>query len=389
VKLSISFVSSIAQICASQWDQVVASDNPFVKHAFLNALEQSHCVCSETGWQISHLVAEDQTQRGLVALMPLYIKQHSYGEYIFDWSWAKAYQNNGLDYYPKLLSAIPFTPVTGPRLAIHPDHRNAPGPLLKQIHQALIERALALKASNVQCLFTDSSQALANVNQLDQHQWLQRTEVQFHWFNQDYLSFEHFLARMTSRKRKNISKERLKVAQQNISFEHIAGADISESLWQIFVSFYQATYLKRSGHAGYLNVDFFYRIGKHLAAQLFMVVAKHQGEIVAAALFFHDQHNLYGRYWGCSTQFEFLHFETCYYQGIDYCIAHKLRCFNAGAQGEHKVQRGFEPVSVEANYLVFHQVFNRAIDDYLVEESRHQLLYQNQMRERLPFKNDS
>lgn len=391
MNFTLSFVSAIAQIPASQWDEVVASDNPFVKHAYLNALEQSACVCSRTGWQVSHLVmqnGEPGDDAVLVAVMPLYVKHHSFGEYIFDWSWAKAYQEHGVQYYPKLLSAIPFTPVTGPRLAIHRNYQGQAAQIAKHCDQALISLAESINASNVQCLFIEPGDGDKNPPLISPSPWLKRSDVQFHWFNQNYASFDDFLSRLSSRKRKSIKKERLKVVEQDITFEHVAGSEISEHLWQTFLSLYQSTYLKRSGHEGYLNHDFFHRVGKDLASQVFMVVAKHQQQVVAAALFFHDANNLYGRYWGCSAQFELLHFETCYYQGIDYCIAHKLKCFNAGAQGEHKVQRGFEPVLMHARYLIFHDQFNQAIANFLTQESEHHQVYQSQIRKRLPFKQD-
>ena len=380
----ITFLSSITQISALHWDKLFSSAQPFVRYAYLSALEASGCVSESTGWQVSHLVVKTRENQAVVAVMPLYIKSHSYGEYMFDWSWAKAYHQHGFNYYPKLVSAIPFTPVAGERLAIADSFVKYQLEICAQVTQALITKANDIQAQTVQCLFYAQKGIAADMAK--QPKWLKRTDIQFHWFNQAYADFNEYLQSMTARKRKTINNERAKVQAQGIEFEWRSGLEMDEDLWASFLRFYQATYFKRSGHQGYLNEAFFALLSQKMADNILLLFAKHQGKIVAAALFFFDEHSLYGRYWGCSQEFDFLHFETCYYQGIEYCIKHQLQQFNAGAQGEHKVPRGFSPVYTHGAYLILGNVFNAAIDDFLQQEQVYQQQYYQQMHNKLPFK---
>jgi len=419
----VNFVTQLGQIDKSHWQTLFASDHPFTQYDYLHTLEQSGCVSKENGWQPFHLVVHQQSsqlctslKQAPIAILPLYLKSHSYGEYMFDWSWAQAFKEHGVEYYPKLVNAIPYTPVSGQRLAIAEHVKHLHVDIMHAVTQALITKASALGVSNVQCLFHGAQESdwfnackikaaeigLSDDEQgqhtaLDDIQWQRREDVQFHWFNKHYQTFNDFLATLSSRKRKNINKERINVEQQGIMFEHIAGKDITDLMWQQFFHFYQTTYLKRSGHLGYLSLACFKQWGKTIPEHITLVVARRRTAnettcdllstpIIAGSLFFHDQNNLYGRYWGCSEACDFLHFETCYYQGIELAINKGLNCLNAGAQGEHKVARGFEPVITYGHYLLCSPMFNEAIKDFLSREIKHHQAYRQAMSLKLPYK---
>ena len=384
MEFTIDYLDAIARVGEDAWDRLFQRRDPFVRYAYLSALEQSNCVGAASGWQVSHLALKTSLQGEVVALMPLYIKSHSYGEYLFDWSWAEAYQHHGLDYYPKLVSAIPFTPVAGERLAIAPDYQQYRAQIAEQVTQALLTKARALKAQTVQCFFYQTQSHFAALAR--ENRWLVRRDVQFYWLNDNYADFDDYLAAMTARKRKNINKERARVFAAGIRFQWLSGAEMNTGLWQQFCAFYRATYAKRSGHYGYLNEAFFSCLGQTMADDLLLLFARQQDRIVAAALFFRDQHTLYGRYWGCEQEFDFLHFETCYYQGIEYCISRQLSGFNAGVQGEHKVARGFRPVFAYGAYQIMRPDFQAAIRDFLEQENLYLQDYHRQMHSRLPFK---
>lgn len=401
--LRVEFIDSIDAISASDWHKVFASRYPFTQHGFLAALEQSGSTAPKTGWQPKHLLVYFNQQ--LIAAMPGYIKQHSYGEYIFDWAWADAYHQYGYHFYPKIVFAIPFTPATGPRLSIIPSHQHRQTEIIELISQALTPITAQLNLSSWQILF--SQKAISD--NLKAQGWLQRNNIQFHWHNKGYQNFNDFLATFSSRKRKKLIKERQKVQQSNVTIRQIKGPDITDAQWQQFFTFYQATYIKRSGNMGYLNLEFFKQIGRDMAENIMMVVAVDNGgdsngnssgnnggnseeksvndeKIVAAALYFYDKTHLFGRYWGCLKHFDMLHFECCYYQGIEFCIQNNLQTFDAGAQGEHKIARGFEPVQTYANYRIINSQFNRAIANYIEEEWQHNLAYLEAAKEKLPFK---
>jgi predicted N-acyltransferase len=377
------FITSIHQIPALDWQGLFGDDYPFTLHAFLAALEDSQCTSEKTGWQVQHLLIEHNNR--VIAAMPCYIKTHSYGEYIFDWSWADAYHQHGIAYYPKILCAIPYTPATGSRLGIDPQWLEHTTRIIQAINDALQQLAKTIGATNWQCLFPDQSFS----DQLSQNNWLQRVDVQFHWFNRDYQHFTDFLDSFSSRKRKNVTKERRQISDSPVTLAIIEGADISTQLWQRFYLFYQMTYQKRSRNLGYLNLEFFQRLSQSMPQSVMMVVAtanESEDEIVAAALYFKSTDTLYGRYWGCAQEQQFLHFECCYYQGIEYCISHGLKRFDAGAQGEHKIQRGFEPVTTYANYHILHPQFGPAIAEFLINEKQHIKGYINAAKQKLPFK---
>ncbi len=376
--LQVSFISSITEIEKSQYQSLLNTGNPFIQYEFLKALELSGAVSEQSGWKICHLVIKQQLN--LVAFVPLYLKSHSYGEYVFDFEWAKAYQESGLQYYPKLLTSIPFTPVSGERILVHPDYKIEN--LLTIILSAIESLAKSNNASSWHLLFPNSqlNQQLCKLG------LLHKTGVQFHWFNRNYRNFDDFLQTMNSKRRKDIRRERKQVAQQGIQLNVVEGKDINRSLWKKFHLFYQLTYVKRSGHRGYLPEQFFTIVGNSMANNILLVTATADEQIIAASLFFKDQNTLYGRYWGAQREYNFLHFESCYYQGIEYCINHQVDKFDAGAQGEHKLQRGFEPVVTYSNHWVENDTFNKAISHHLQQERRYCKLYFQSANENSPYK---
>lgn len=384
--MQLSFVDSLQHIDANRWNAVTGTDYPFTRYEFLHALETSGATNGNSGWKSHHLLVHDSDGEQLLAVMPLYLKYHSYGEYVFDWSWANAYRQHGVDYYPKLLAAIPYTPATGPRLCIAGDYS---GPeLAPVVASALRREATAQKASSIHLLFPD--QALHQ--QLASEQFDARLGSQYHWFNDDFRDFDDFLATFSSRKRKNLNKERRRIGEQGLRLEILTGRDIPASLWQRFYYFYQLTYAKRSGHGGYLEQAFFEKLAETMPEHLVMVLAyddQRDNLPIAGALNFQDSTTLYGRYWGCLAEYDFLHFEACYYQGIDYCIARGLQRFDPGAQGEHKIQRGFTPIPTYSNHWIAHPEFRGAIQDFLRRENHAMQDYLLRARELLPFKQPS
>ncbi|MDR2212637.1 MAG: GNAT family N-acetyltransferase [Pseudomonadales bacterium] len=376
---SCRIIRSIAEIPASTWDALSAADYPFLRHAFLLALEESGCTSAKTGWQPLHLVVSRSGDTQPCAALPLYLKTHSMGEYVFDWSWADAYQRHGLDYYPKLVSAAPFTPCAGPRVLTCVDD-----PALLRFLCARVESlARDLGASSWHVLFPERDLCDA----LRAQGLLCRMGCQYQWFNRGYTSFEHYLAGFASRKRKNLRKERERVREAGISFVALEGEEITAALWERFYTFYASTYQVR-GRVPYLSLEFFLRVGRALPEHLLLVLALQRGQPIAGALYFKDGATLYGRYWGCTRESQFLHFETCYYQGIDYCIRHGIARIDSGAQGEHKIQRGFTPVPTWSAHWIAREDFRRAIADFLREEEEYVAGYLEQAAEYLPFRKD-
>jgi len=375
------FVDSLAAVSAAEWDAVAATDYPFLRHAFLLGMEETACTTAATGWQPCHLLLRHNGR--LVALLPLYLKSHSYGEYVFDWSWADAWQRSGLSYYPKLVSAIPFTPATGPRLCVAPGlNRSA---MWEHALNAIRRLADTRGLSSWHLLFPDEDTS----TQLLTAGLPQRMTTQFHWFNEGYGSFDDFLATFASRKRKNLRRERERVSQQGLKLQLLQGAEITRAHWQQFHHFYQLTYARRSGHGGYLTRDFFLQTAPSLGEQVIMVVAEHGGRPVAAALYFRSDSTLFGRYWGCIEDFDCLHFEACYYQGIEYCIREGLQRFDPGAQGEHKIQRGFRPVQTFSNHWIADPQLAAAVADFTRRERPHIEAYRQEAATLLPFRQDS
>ncbi|WP_394130044.1 GNAT family N-acetyltransferase [Shewanella maritima] len=375
------WVDSITSIGSSNWQQLFDSTNPFIQFAYLHGLEHSGVVSEQTGWQPKHLVVFKGQQ--IVAALPVYLKQHSWGEYVFDWAWAEAYERNQLAYYPKLVTSIPFTPVSGPRLGLH----NSLSEVEKQsvcrlILDELINESQRRQYSSWHGLFLPITD---QVN-FDHSDTFTRIGTQFHWHNNNYQDFDDFLAKLLSRKRKMIKKERQVVLQQGFQFQWLQGHEIN-SMWHKFYACYQQTYLKRSGHTGYLNLAFFEHLGQHMLAciRLLHVTDRHN-ETVAMALYFVGENKLFGRYWGTFREADGLHFEACYYQGIEYAIKHGLSVFDAGAQGEHKVSRGFIPVKTRSRHYIVEPQFADAIKAYCQQEEQHMGLYMQQMLDLSPYK---
>lgn len=379
--LKVRFLQRIADIDAAQWNGLAGADYPFLRHEFLLALEQSGCVSARSGWQPQHVLVEREDNGPPLACMPLYAKTNSMGEYVFDWSWADAYARHGLEYYPKLLTAIPFTPCAGPRLCV--DSRTSVDAIFPVLLGAVMQLAERRAASSWHVLFPEADLR----DRLGAAGLQQRSGCQYQWFNTGYRDFEHFLESFASRKRKNLRKERARVTDAGIEFDVLEGAAITMENWQHFFRFYQSTYLAR-GRSAYLNLDFFTQLGRSMPERLLLVLARKGGEHIAGALFFKGSDTLYGRYWGCTEDARFLHFETCYYQGIDYCIRHRVGRFDSGAQGEHKIQRGFKPVHTWSAHWIRHPDFARAIARFVQEEERHIDAYVAQAREFLPFRRD-
>ena len=377
--MKIHFIESIKNIEETIWNNLVDSDYPFMQHSFLLSLEESKCVGEGTGWYTFHLVVKEEED--VIALMPMYIKTDSHGEFIFDWSWADAFYRNGMDYYPKLVSAIPFTPASGPRLCVLDENKRTH--ITSLIKEGLEEISIELGISSAHILLPEKKELTSYVDS----GFSTRTSYSFHWFNNNYSDFDDFLKELTSRQRKNLRKERSKIFDQNIHMERIPGEDITEELWDSFFKFYQITYLKR-GMQAYLNLDFFHKISERLPKSLLLVIAKEaktKGHL-AGALNFCDSKNLYGRYWGCLEEYDSLHFESCYYQGIEHCIEMKLNKFDPGVQGEHKIKRGFLPVETFSSHWIKDDRFKKAIDDFLIREREHILEYNERCKSLLPFK---
>ena len=371
-RTTVTVADSIAAIPTSEWDRL-AGDNPFLSHAFLNALHETGCAGATTGWQPCYVLLHEGKK--LTAAMPLYLKSHSYGEYVFDWAWANAYQRNGLDYYPKLLNAVPFTPVTGRRLlAVTHEQR-------RLLLDAAFKLARETRASSLHCLFPPREEA----EEMRAEDMLLRHGVQFHWHNQEYADFDAFLATMNHDKRKKIKQERRRVRDAGITFEWIEGDSISDRQWQFFHRCYCETY-RRHGSTPYLNLNFFKTIGRDMPRNILLVVATHHGQPIAASLNIHNGKCLYGRYWGALEYHPALHFEACYYQPIDFCIAHGIATFEGGAQGEHKIARGLLPVQTWSAHWLDHPQFSAAIEQFLKREASGIEEYVDELNEHSPFK---
>lgn len=375
--LTLQTCTSITDISAEDWERLAGRTNPFLRYEFLQSLEESGCTTAETGWQPCHLVFRQDS--AIVGVAPGYLKSHSMGEYVFDWAWADAYQRYGLDYYPKLLIAVPFTPSPGPRLLLGESLRSKlSGGTMAELLDGLIGQ---LGAQSWHLLFPDDrDQAL-----LSHPDQLHRIGCQFHWHNRGYSGFDDFLAELTSRKRKSIRKERRQVAEQGIRFERFSGADIADHVLAAFYVFYQTTYLKR-GQRPYLNKTFFTLLRERLADHIHIITAVRDGQMIAGALFLSSDDTLYGRYWGCLEEYNHLHFETCYYQGIELAIELGLERFDAGAQGEHKLVRGFEPTLTHSWHGIAHPGFRQAIQEFTEDEAARVEAYYREAQTLLPYR---
>ncbi|MBK8909573.1 MAG: N-acetyltransferase [Rhodospirillales bacterium] len=358
--MTVKILSAIGDVDAAAWDACAGTRNPFVRHAFLAALEESGAVSAETGWMPQHLAAHDG-DGVLIGCAPLYLKSHSYGEYVFDWAWADAYQRAGGQYYPKLQAAVPFTPVPGPRLLLQP---GAPAATADALAGAMVQLVGRLDLSSAHVTFAEECEW----RRLGARGFLLRVGEQYHWLNRGYQSFDDFLAALSSRKRKAIRKERRAVADQDIRIRTVVGGQIEPRHWDAFYRFYRNTHARKWGHA-YLNRAFFRLLAERIGDTVVMVVAElGSGEPIAGALNIRGPDALYGRYWGCTEAAKFLHFEVCYYRAIDFAIEHGLSRVEAGAQGPHKIQRGYLPVRTFSAHWIADARFRDALDHFLMRE---------------------
>jgi len=374
---SLTIAESLRDTDAAEWDALLGPDpaaqacHPFVRHAFLNALIETGCASARTGWQPQFLIL--RRAGALAGAMPLFVKSHSYGEYVFDWAWADAHARHGVEYYPKLLCAVPFTPVTGPRLLGVDDAAR------RTLLAAALE--MAQQVSSLHILFPTQTDALL----MQERGMMLRRTVQFHWENAGDADFEAFLARMSHRRRKNIRQERRRVREAGVTFRWLQAEQIERAHWEFFHRCYRMTYAAH-GSRPYLSLPFFVQFGTTLGEHVVLVLAERAGAPVAASLLVRGGDALFGRYWGAVEHIPLLHFECCYYQAIEYAIAHGLRSFEGGAQGEHKLFRGLMPVETLSAHWLAHPAFARAVDDFLERERRGVARYVNELAEHSPYK---
>ena len=380
-EFEVRVLEDLADVDASEWNRL-AGGHPMLSHEFFHALHQTGCASDASGWQPQFVTLWDgnnrghgnkSLSRGLRAAMPLYLKSHSYGEYVFDWAWADAYQRHRIAYYPKLLSAIPFSPVSGPRLLATTDAERS----------ALVRAALARARhlSSLHVLFPQPQEA----ELLQTAGMMLRSSVQFHWTNADYATFDEFLAQMSHDKRKKIKQERRQVRDAGVHFRRLCGEEIEERDWVLFARCYNRTY-RAHRSTPYLNLEFFQRLGESMPQHLLLVVADVAGKPIASALNLYSPHTLYGRYWGTLEYLPGLHFETCYYQTLEFCIERKIKVFEGGAQGEHKLARGFLPVTTLSAHWLAHPEFSDAVERFLAREQQGIARYVDELNEHTPYK---
>jgi predicted N-acyltransferase len=372
-------VDSIDGVAAAAWDRCAGAANPFLSHGFLSALETSGSATARTGWLPQHLLAEDGEGR-VLGVVPMYLKSHSYGEYVFDHGWADAYRRAGGKYYPKLQIAVPFTPVPGPRLLLAPD---ADAAVADMLVAGLIEIADRRDVSSLHVTFALEPEW----QRLGAAGFLQRKGFQFHWTNNSYASFEDFLGALSSRKRKAIRKERREAVASGLTIHRLTGAAIEARHWDAFFHFYMSTSDRKWGQA-YLTRAFFDELGRVMPERVMLVMVEDGGRLVAGALNLIGSDTLYGRNWGCLGHYPFLHFEACYYQAIEFAIERGLQRVEAGAQGEHKLQRGYLPAATYSAHWIRDPALRRAIDDYLRRERRHIQDQIDGLAEEGPFRQD-
>jgi len=374
--LKVTVHDSISSIARKDWDSLAGDDYPFLKHAFLDLAERTGSVAPDAGWTPRHLTIQDGG--ALRAAMPLYEKTHSWGEFVFDWAWARAYEQAGLDYYPKLVAAIPFTPAPSTRiLRADSNDREAVQLLLS----AATNLATETNCSSLHVLFPISGE----ISLFEDAGFLIRKDCQFHWHNRGYEEFDDFLATFTSAKRKKAKRDRRRVAENGIKFRRLQGPELDSEAWSIVYALIARTFMLR-GSLPYFNQRFFEGLSTNLPENILVILAEKDDMPVAAAVFYESDTTLYGRYWGSDGHFDALHFETCYYQGIDYCIETGKQCFEPGTQGEHKISRGFSPVETWSAHWLAHPQFADAIGRYLDEEGRHIENYIETVDAHTPYK---
>lgn len=375
--LTLDTIQSLDRVDPAAWNRL-AGGYPFLRHEFLHGLEQTGCVGARTAWEPAHIVLSDEGTP--VAALPLYVKHDSRGEFVFDWGWADAYERTGRPYYPKLVSAIPFTPATGPRLMLGPD---APGDAAHRLIAAARELADDIGASSLHVLFPAPQQAKL----LRDEGLLLRKSCQFHWHNAGYADFDDFLGRFSSKKRKNARRERRRIAESGIAFEHLHGDELSRPDWDTVYEYHAQTFFRR-GRPPYLNREMFDWLAAAMPESLVVILARYQAQPIATAICFCGAGALYGRYWGSLADFHSLHFETCYYQGIEYCIREGLALFEPGTQGEHKISRGFLPTVTWSGHWLCDADFGAAVADFLEREAAHVDAYMRHLDEHLPYRRE-
>ena len=360
--MKIELASSLSNVDKNQWNKLNICNHPFTSYEFLNALETSDSVSTKTGWTPKHILVKNAANN-LIGASPNYLKMHSYGEYIFDHSWANAFENAGGQYYPKLLSAIPFTPATGPRMLLSPQKNNN-------------DEILKLIIGTYEQLVKNNNLSSAHINfitkqlsdTLNERNWIKREGLQFHWYNKKYQSFDDFLDELKSTKRKAIKKERKKINEYGLTIERLTGDALNVKIWDSFYEFYLSTIDKKWGGA-YLTKDFFYSINRSMKNKILLVIAKKNNDIIAGALNFVGENTLYGRNWGSKLDIPFLHFELCYYQAIEYAIENKIQIVEAGAQGHHKIQRGYIATSTYSAHYIQNDSFDKAVRGFVEMEA--------------------
>lgn len=370
--------NAIAEIPSQQWNQLVRDKHPFIRHEFLHAMELHHCVGEKFGWLPRHIALYSDSDE-LLGAMPLYEKYNSYGEFVFDHAWAEAYQRHGLGYYPKLVSAVPYTPARGQRLLAKPG-------VEEEVQPLLLERALQLTqqlgCSGFHCLFP-----LPDEHHLLSQQLLSRYDCQFHWQNRGYRDFEDFLQQLSAKKRKNIRQERRRAAASGVIIRRLDGASASDQDWRHFTAFYEQTFQRKWGMATF-NHEFFSEVARQMPEQVLLILAEIDARCVAGALLYRSSHTLYGRHWGCVERIDALHFELCYYQGIEYCIEQGLQHFEPGAQGEHKLARGFLPTLTASAHWIVDPRFRHSIARYVQQEKEAVEDYLQQLLVASPYRQE-
>lgn len=379
--IQLRVIQSLSEIAEADWNALLTPDaGPFLKYEFLNALESTGCVGGNTGWQVAHLLVEDSNSR-LLGAMPLYLKQHSYGEFVFDWAWAQAYEQNGMSYYPKALSAIPFTPVRGPRLLVssNADKRSIQETLVSGLKTLAKQNAL----SSAHVLFPETGE----LDALKKQGFMLRDSVQFHWHNNDYQNFERFLADLTMKRRKNIRRERAAVESHQITYRHIPGSIAMPDDWAFFYRCYENTYIEHRS-LPYLTEECIQLLGKTMPENFHLIIASQNGKAIASSLLVVDRltSKAYGRYWGAIKHIPCLHFELAYYQAIEYCIKEGIEIFEGGAQGEHKMARGFLPTTLQSAHWIEDPGFSNAVKRFLEREHEGMAAYIDELEQHIPVK---
>ena len=378
--MHVNVCHSLSEVADTEWDALGKPDHPFTRHAFLYGLELHDCL-EPFGWHPVYFLIHDDKR--LVAALPAYIKTNSYGELVFDHAWANAYQRHGLDYYPKLVTAIPYTPATGERFLFN--HERVKTADQKKYRDSLCSAAIQFcqtqNLSSWHILFGQEN----TLREIESQNIMLRCDIQFHWQNHQYHDFDEFLSRLSSRKRKNIRKERQSSAGYNLNIKMHEGRELSDADWDKVYQLYQGIYDRKYGTAT-LNSAFFKHLGKKLGQRILVILVRDQGRIVACSVFFRSDSHLYGRVWGCDNYYQHLHFECCYYQGIDYCIEQGLDYFDPGAQGEHKLSRGFLPCKTWSAHWLAQPGFVDAVADFLKQEGAYIDAYQTDLMKHSPYR---